>query len=136
MRTAFLTIVVLSGFLLLSGCKKERTGSLNCEKLRAGLLANDPEAVRAEIEGFTYALRPDPAASDLYGQRLNIEKLAQALKDECGFSVALGCYNCIKTNPPQTEIYISLTNGATTVHKVIDLSYTNSKRIVFAGMHD
>ena len=136
MRTFFLFTVALAGWLLLSGCEKDSPRSLNCEKVRAGLLANDLEAVRKEIDGFTFFQNPDPAASDRYGHRLNIEKLVDALNRECGFTVTMGCYNCTFTNPPQMEIYITLSDGGTTVRKVIDLSYNDSRRLVFAGMHN
>lgn len=136
MRTTFLFAVALTGVLFLTGCEKEGTGSLDCEKIRAGLLANNAEAVQKEIDGYTFFMQPDPAASDRYGHRLNIEKLVQALNEQCGLSATMTCYNCTFTNPPQTEIYITIPNGASQVRKVIDLSYSNSRRLVFAGLHD
>lgn len=136
MRTSVLSTVALACLLFFTSCEKENAGSINCEKIRAGILANNTEAVRKEIDGYTFFLQHDPAASDPYGHRLNIEKLVQVLNGDCNFSVTAGCYNCIKTNPPQTELFITVQNGATTVRKVIDLSYSSSRRLIFSGMHD
>lgn len=136
MRTLTTIAFALSILFCLNGCSKDKTHSVNCAKIRAGILNNDTEAVREEINRLAYFYTPDPAASDLYGHRLNIENLALKLRGECNFTISTGCYNCIKTLPPQTELFITVSSGSTTVHKVIDLSYTSSKRLVFANMHD
>lgn len=136
MRTSSLLTLALAGSLFHTGCEKENAGSINCEKIRAGIISNNTEAVRKEIDGYTFFLQPDPAASDRYGHRLNIEKLVQALNRECNLTVTADCYNCVFGPPPKTQIYITVTEGTTTTSKVIDLSYSNSRRLIFASMHD
>jgi hypothetical protein len=136
MRPLFTIAFALTTLLFFTGCRKDNMGSLNCEQIRTGLLTNHEELVEEAINRFTLSLRPDPASSDLYGHRLNIGKLVQMLNGDCHLSATAGCYNCIKTNPPQTEIFITINSGTTTVNKVIDLSYDRNKRLIFSNMHD
>lgn len=126
----------MTGLLFFTGCRKDSTRSMNCEKLRTGILTNNKELVKEEINRITLSFRPDPAASDLYGHRLNIEKLVQMLKEDCNLSASADCYNCIQTLPPQTEIYITISTGSATVNKVIDLSYDSQRHLLFHNMHD
>lgn len=136
MRPLLILPLALATFLTFSGCKKDATRTSSCEQIKTGILTNDINLVKQEFEKLLTPFTPAPTAQDTYGHKANIEKLVAQLNGGCGITARAACYNCIKTLPPQTELYLTVTDGDNTVNKVIDLSYDNSKRLIFSNMHD
>jgi hypothetical protein len=57
------------------------------------------------------------------------------LSSKCEINAQLICFDCIKTQPTETEIRITIQSGNNVVDKTIDLSYDASNQIVFESMH-
>lgn len=101
-------------------CKKDGLGEASCQELKNGIMTTQKEEVRMAITHFISNL---PSAN-YTGE--NLAKLAAAIKNRCTIDVAVLCFDCIETNPTQSEIRISFVNGTNKVEKTIDISY-NSK---------
>ncbi len=124
MRRLFLFLTLSAVFIACSKNAEE-----NCNQLKEAALANNVEEINSIITEYILAL---PSAN--YNQP-NIRLLAKRISN-CNISTAVPCYDCIKTLPSQTEISLDFVYNGTPVHKMIDLSYSPDKRIVFRNIHD
>jgi hypothetical protein len=115
-RLAALIIGFIAG---VTACKKELDG------LRDGLLKNDVKLVTKNIGSLLSS----------YSEG-NLDLLANEITDRCNISATVDCFNCIKTNPPQTEIIFSLVQQGGTVQKRLDISYTSNNKMVLLNVHD
>ena len=130
-------LVFFLGILMVSfSCKKEKENALPCDQLKEGLFTNNEAMVKEAMNAILLPLRAQPTSTDPFGQRTNLENLAQRLNSSCAITATLPCYNCIKTNPPQTEIFLSFSYGGALFRKVVDVSYTLNNRLIYVGMHD
>lgn len=93
-------LATVIAFLLLfaTGCSKENLRKEDCEKLRQGIVANNIDEVRNEINGFIANLPSDNNTLE------NLDKLAQAISSQCRITATVLCFGCIKTLPEQSEI--------------------------------
>jgi hypothetical protein len=123
-------LVLLTAVLLLTSCKKE-TEDKECISLKESLSSSNIQQVKDIITAFISRL-----PSDDYSE-VNINKLVSALSGQCDVSSGLYCFDCINTLPSQTEIWIEVRSGSSTLRKTIDLTYSNgSNKMKFGNMHD
>jgi hypothetical protein len=114
-------------FTLFISCKKEN--QCQCGELKEAALSGDVNTARASVESVIATLK-----NKTYNQA-NIGSLNQKLTSNCEVLAEMFCYDCVKTNPSQTEIRITVQSGTNRVEKIIDLSYNVSNQIVFVNMH-
>lgn len=100
-----------------------------CEEFRKSILAKDTGQVKLQMLSYI-----DQLTSDEYNQA-NLKSLATLFKNQCGYSVGEICFNCIKTNPPQTELVLTIESNPV-VHKTFDFIESDGGKIVLLTMHD
>ena len=120
-------LLLFSIAVLFSACAKDN--ETNCGKLKEAAFSNNIDEVNAIITNYIERL-----PSKTYNQP-NIRLLAQRISS-CNLSSSLQCFDCIETLPSQTEISLDFTYNGVAVHKMIDLSYSPDKRLVFRNIHD
>lgn len=129
-------IPTLLGFICLSvaltiSCKKtpHTPPAANCESLQNGMRNNDVTEVKTQITRFIDRLPSQEYTSG------NISRLVEVISGQCGGTAIMPCFNCVKTDPGQTEIIISF--PAPSIQKIIDISYTfSSSKMKVINMHD
>ncbi len=114
--------------LLFLSCRKDQTAD-NCLNLKKGLTTNNTEVVKSAINSIINGY-----TNGNYNEA-NIKILQRTLTD-CGVVAESFCFNCIKTNPSQTELIIKLDNGGTLISKTVDITYTEANSMICNGMHD
>ena len=124
MRYFRLTIIITGLISSLTACKKELNNS-DCDNLRNGLLMNDTKLVTKSIGSLL----------TLYSEG-NLDELASKITDRCNIPATADCFNCIKTNPPQTEMIFSLVQAGATIQKRLDISYTPDNKMKILNVHD
>ena len=126
MRTCAIFLTFVIAFALVS-CEKH--GHESCGELKEAAYSNNVQKVSSLIQAYIRGL-----PSTNYNEQ-NIQLLTQCIS-KCDISSTVFCFDCIKTLPSQTEISLDFNYNGTAVRKVIDLSYSPDKKIVFKNMHD
>jgi hypothetical protein len=123
-------LLAITGCLWL-GCQKPTVvKEADCQQLEHGITTGNIEEVKTVINAFIAGL-----PSQTYTEE-NLNKLVSAICQQCGTSVTLFCFDCIKTLPSQSEIRISYFGTDGPVEKTIDIIYTASNKMAFNNMHD
>lgn len=123
-------LTLLFVVILLSACKKDAENA-NCVLLKEGMKANNAQQVGEVITKYIGTLPTSNYTEE------NINKLLLVIKGGCNLSATSNCFDCIKTLPSATEIYIEFNNAGTTIRKTIDLTYTaGTNKMKFGNMHD
>lgn len=101
--------IVLILFFVFGGCTKEYTSPVpdNPEFIDA-LVNNNNAGIGTEMTKILSGLNAVPSPSDAIGQQDNIAIAVQRLNSYVGLSAELVCYACIATNPPQSEIKVTI----------------------------
>jgi len=128
-KLVFLVVPISFAFI---GCAYE----LDCSKFKDGILNNNEQMVGNEIDQLCVDLYPNITNSDPEGQQGNLYKLADRINTNCEITATVYCYNCIETNPPQSELKIELMVDTTLIVKYLDIIGTNNHMLKFAGMHE
>ena len=130
MATRLLSAIIVLFLFATSGCRKDDMQRVDSEKLKQAVIAGDPDEVEIEINKILIAL---PANTD---SEINFKNIAKAISDQSKIIAVPVCYNCIQTNPAQSEIKLSVSTSGSQKNKIIDISYSQNKKYVFVGMHD
>lgn len=123
--SCFSLAILLSFVWALFGCQKEDIGSADCYALRNGLIAKDAGLVNKTLGHLSITYSKD-----------NLEKLAEDISAQCDIAATVLCFECIKTNPPQTEVRFTFSHSGATVERIVDLSYTLDRKIQVVNVHD
>jgi hypothetical protein len=126
----YIPVLILTVSVLSCGKDKELR-SPSCQQLESAVNNLDVQQARQAIESYIANL-----PSQAYTQA-NLEKLVQVINGSvqsgnCNFAASIVCFDCIKTNPSQSEINITL---SPTVRGVVDISYNSANKMVFQGLH-
>lgn len=127
---------VLLGFVIVCfgfQCDKEYHG--HCTVLHDALLVKDEIVLTGEINYLLEDLVPNPGTGDPIGHAINLGVFIDRLRNICDFNADLGCYACIETYPPQSEVYIMLDSLGTNVTRVLDIATPDSIAMTFRGLH-
>jgi hypothetical protein len=118
--------------LLITGCEKEEVKNTQCKELQAIFLSGNETKIKQAI---TEAINSLPYRDHT---QQNLTALASALTNECGITTKILCFKCIKTLPEQSEIRLSVTDGANILNKTIDICATSitNPTMKFVAMHD
>ena len=116
----------------LGACDSELvTPSLDYDVLRNALLNYEEELVIQEITKLTSDL--EPKSGD---HTNNFNTLIERIGSQnLTMTAELGCYVCIETAPPQSEIIIHLDSVGTQVLRTIDVLTPTDAVLECVGMH-
>ncbi|TDH26804.1 hypothetical protein EXU57_08310 [Segetibacter sp. 3557_3] len=117
-------LLMLCAGIILAGCSKKRLDTNDCEQLKTALATENLSMVKKELNGQLTAYSKE-----------NLTKLTATLLEKCNINAAPFCYDCIKTNPAQTEIQFSFAYQGTVVHCNVDFSKTSNNRMEVVGVH-
>jgi hypothetical protein len=110
---------------LFMGCSKENLTDRECTNLKEGIRANDKDRVTKEVNHLLISYSKD-----------NLEKMGASISSGCHITATIVCYNCIFTNPPQSELKVSFTLSNTFIEKILDVSYDKNNKMIIVGVHD
>ncbi|MGD2033461.1 MAG: hypothetical protein PVF73_00280 [Bacteroidales bacterium] len=128
-------IFVYTLLLLLLACEKEKVGVLDCNSFREGLLQENNETVRSEIEKLTPDLQPFPTPEDAIGHMTNVQTLTERINSNCGdFTASVLCYACIETYPPLSLIEIEFVSDGEPVSVTISIVTSENDVLRFGGL--
>jgi hypothetical protein len=129
--------IVLFSFCI-SHCDKsvnsdDKLENIDCDNLRTGIINMDAEDVKYEINKLMIDLEPNVTVNDEFGHRENISLLISRLNNQCiNINADLICYACIKTYPPQSEIFIT----ADSIKRIIDIITPANTNLSFVSIHE
>ena len=110
---------------LLMGCQKEiKEINAHCDLLQQGL-ADDNVTLVSEWFGDQL---------DLPYSEENLNHLAQSISESCDVTAALSCFDCVKTDPPQSEMQLSYVSNGNSITKTLDLTITADKKIKLVSL--
>ena len=127
MKKIALLILFITQFLI--SCKKQRILN-DCSDLKDGIINNNINKVRSEINNIIFQL-----PSQDYSEQ-NLSNLVQKISVTCSISSEVRCFNCIRTLPSQTEVYVKLPSAGSTIERIIDITYTAANSMTFSNMHN
>ena len=122
-------LIVFAGITLVLACNKAEIISEDCERLQHGITTSDKDEVKAIITKFINSL-----SSQEYSQQ-NLNSLVARINQQCDVSASTICFDCIDTNPSQSEIRITCQGSGAPVERTVDLSYTTAHDMVFRNLH-
>jgi hypothetical protein len=120
-----LIIYIVAFAFLFAGCHKDNRASSECNNLKEGIQANDKDRVTTAVNHLLMTYSKD-----------NLEKFAASISSECNITAVLLCYDCVQTNPPESEMKVSFIFSNIPVDKVLDLSYDGNNRMIITGIHN
>lgn len=123
MRYRLIFTLAVVTVLGLAACDKDKEAG--CEQLAAAVRDND-EATVQQLFGQLLASLPGKQHT-----AENLEALVAAINRECKVTATLGCFQCIKTLPPISEITVTVQGTART----IDISSSSSGNMICGHMH-
>jgi len=130
-KTLYLLLISLP--ILFIGCDSDDDASLDkiviCSKLADGLMANETENVKVEINNLLNS------QGEFNRLEKSLEKLIEQINSCPTLQVQDYCFGCIETNPVQSEIWVTVTLNNQTITKAIDLSQSDNK-FIFLRIHD
>ncbi|HCE56520.1 MAG TPA: hypothetical protein DER09_01685 [Prolixibacteraceae bacterium] len=123
MRTnIFFFFVLLSSLFLISCDKEDKIVKPDCETFAEALIFLKSDSIKEVIDILTVDLNPVIKEDDTWGQKENINLLIERLNAQCeNISASLGCYACILTLPPQSEIILTTDSAGVEIKRVIDI---------------
>lgn len=124
-------LTLLSVCLLLVSCN-DTIDTDFCE----AVVFDDVNYLQDYIDDILEDLDPRPLAEDPLGHEENLFILADELNSQnpCLTAEVL-CYACVKTLPPQSELIITVNDGAGFITKVIDVVTPEEETMFFVGIH-
>lgn len=134
-------LLLLSVSFILGSCKKDSSNpaqevTCDCEALKNGIISDNAEQVKIEVDQLCVGLNPSVTAADEFGHVQNLSLLAQRISGECGVKATVVCYACIETLPVQSEIRISFDQNGVAYSRVIDIRTSEQSVLSCMGMHE
>ncbi len=140
MKNSILLFVFILALTLVSCDSKEENNHLipkiDCDEFVSGLLTYDNEKLKTEFIKITIDLEPENTVDDQFGHLENFQVIIDQLNMCDLIFTQLLCYACIKTNPPQTELLITIDSSGHSVKRVIDLLTPSDNIISFIRVHE
>jgi hypothetical protein len=125
-------IFILFSTAIYLGCAKEYVAPVtNNQEFINALVNNDNPVIKTEMDKVLAGLNSVPSLSDVIGQQDNVSIAVRRLNSYTGLSAELICYACIKTNPPQSEIKVTIKDQQ--LVRFLDVS--TGETLTYAGVH-
>lgn len=119
-------VLLLIGMVTIVAACRKQAFIKDCDALKLALSSQDKAAVTQQVEHLLVKY-----------SKLNVERFAEALTDQCGITVKSICFNCIKTLPEQTPIVLEFSWSGAVIQRELDLSFqTDNNRMIVSGVHD
>ena len=130
------TIIILGIALVsITCCTKELFEHPDCDKLKTGIIDNNEQAVKTEIEKLTNDLKPQINGEDIIGHSLNFQKLIDRIGSDCpSITATFECYACMESHPPQSAMRLEFENGGNSVVAIIHILTPGDDILRYAGM--
>lgn len=137
MRKICLFLILI--MILDTSCDKEDELSLeyniDCSSLSVGLLEKDLKKVESEINQIIENINSSASRNNIERHKADLEGLVEQINKCKTIQVVNTCFQCIYTNPPQTEINMIIVEDGHTSYRTIDLLSRDNK-FVFVGVHE
>ena len=131
--------VFLIATVTFSGCEEKKElapkPTLSCTGFANAFLEKNTEELGSEINAFLQQFKANPTEEDAYGHEDTFEALVEEINACPSLQVNSSCYNCIYTDPPQSEIAYRVPVNGQEISRTIDLGYKDGK-LVFVRLHD
>jgi hypothetical protein len=136
MKTNTLALLSTIFFILISCEKDGKIKNIECENFAEALIYLQSDSVKNVISKYTFDLNPNKKENDQFGHKENVDLLIERLNGHCdNIEVILGCYACIYTLPPQSEIIILTDSSGIEIKRVVDILTPNDGILRYAGIH-
>ena len=114
----------MSPFSLLAvlSCKKSGSpvnNSMDCDALKQAIETKDATMVQRQLDDLL----------NLSYSEENLNAIAADISSNCDIAAKLECFDCIKTNPPQSEMSVSFVVGDPVRKFVLDLAPSTGNTI-------
>ena len=135
-------IIVIVFIVCISSCDKsvDPNGDLeklNCDSLKIGIINMDSRIVKSEVNKLVTDLKPKVTANDRFGHKENLSILISRLNTQCiSINAELICYDCIETNPPQSEILVATDSVGSPIKRVIDIFTPTDSNLSCVRIHE
>ena len=138
MKTSFFSLFVFFSTLFLISCDGEdKIVNTDCDTFSEALIFFKSDSIKEVIETLTVDLNPVITEDDKWGQKENINLLIERLNTQCeNISANLGCYACIMTLPPISEIIISTDSAGVEIKRVIDILTPKDDIPKYVNLHE
>jgi hypothetical protein len=135
---AKLWVLISVIFLIFNSCNKEENQeSIECVNFAEALVYLKSDSVKIVIDKLTQDLNPDKKENDQWGHKENVNLLIKRLNAKCtNVTAFLGCYACIKTDPPQSEIILSVDSLEDTVKRVVEIFTPDDDVLKYVSVHE
>lgn len=137
MRAKVLVLISVI-FLIFNSCKKEENKeSIDCVNFAEALVYLKSDSVKIVIDKLIQDLNPDKKENDQWGHKENVNLLIKRLNAKCtNVTAFLGCYACMKTDPPQSEIILSVDSSGVVVKRVVDILTPYADVLKYVNVHE
>ncbi len=137
MKTKNLIIFFTISLIFISCNKDKEHESPDCVFFAEALVYFRTDSIKNVIDELTMDLHPEKKENDQWGHRENVDLLIERLNAKCaGVTAVLGCYACIYTNPPQSEIILSTDSAGIEVKRVIDILTPDDDVLKYVNVHE
>lgn len=138
MRTnIFMIFLFFSSLFWISCDKEDKIANPDCQTFAEALVFLKSDSIKEVIDILTVDLNPVIKEDDTWGQKENINLLIERLNAQCeNISVSLGCYACILTLPPQSEIIITADSAGVEIKRVIDILTPKDDIPKYVNVHE
>lgn len=111
-------------FLGIFACAEEPADpTIDCQSLIEGLEDRNGLAISTEIDFLAEDFVPVPSTADSIGHEANLEAFSRRLNAECGnVEVEIIGYANIQTNPPRSEVLLTVFNVDNTFERTIEIN--------------
>ena len=130
MHRKYLSLLALALLLSVLSCNKDELAQPDCQDLQNGIMDSDREQVKIIITDFINNLPSQDYTEE------NLDRLVSLIEGQCGASVTMECFDCIKTLPSQTEIYIRYPGTNNPVARSVDITYSANSKMKFSNLHE
>ena len=133
---AYILLFFFFPFLIFSCENNDENPNSGCYNFSETLIYLKSDSVKNVVDILSEDLNPEVTENDQWGHKENIDLLIERLNMECeNISVSLGCYACIETLPPQSELIISTDSAGVEIKRVIDILTPKDDILQYLGVH-
>lgn len=132
----YILLFFVSSLLIFSCENNDEKPNSECDNFLETIIYLKSDSGNNVVDILSDDLNPEVTENDQWGHKENIDLLIDRLNMECeNISVGLGCYACIYTLPPQSELIISTDSAGVEIKRVIDILTPKDDILQYLGVH-